>query len=176
MSTFTANLNLEKPNGAAGGDLVDVGVLNANADKIDATAKPPFVALRRAATQSIPSGAPTSIIWDTEDEDPLGFHAAASTNIVIPAGQAGVYLIALQGGFQNTASGGLRSFSIFENGVSIASAKTNGVGIATTTTFSVSILKRLAVGAIITGNAYQDSGGALDIPVDARIELIKLSL
>lgn len=52
--------------------------------------------LRRAANQSINSGAPTAISWDTEDQDTDGFIAVTATTVTVPTGLDGVYTITLQ--------------------------------------------------------------------------------
>lgn len=51
--------------------------------------------LRRVANQSIATGgSPSTISWDTEDQDTHGFiiaHATTGTLITIPSGKAGLY-------------------------------------------------------------------------------------
>lgn len=47
--------------------------------------------LRRTTTQAMPSGTPTAISWDTEDEDTHGFIAVTATTVTIPAGKGGRY-------------------------------------------------------------------------------------
>jgi hypothetical protein len=51
------------------------------------------VRVRRAAVQSIASGSPTAISWDTEDEDLGGFITVTSTTVTIPTGLGGIYAI-----------------------------------------------------------------------------------
>lgn len=49
--------------------------------------------VRRAANQSIASGAATSISWDTEDEDTDGLLPGPGTTITIPVASPGLYAI-----------------------------------------------------------------------------------
>ncbi len=51
------------------------------------------VTLRRVAVQSVASGgSPSSISWDTQDEDTDGFWSAGAT-VTIPAGGGGIYAV-----------------------------------------------------------------------------------
>ncbi len=58
---------------------------------MDAVSTPVKVGLRRAAAQSINSGAVTDISWDTEDFDASGFIAVTAATLTVPS--AGTYAI-----------------------------------------------------------------------------------
>lgn len=49
--------------------------------------------LHASATVSVTTGVPTTAVWDTEDEDSDGFHAASADNITIPSGFGGIYAV-----------------------------------------------------------------------------------
>jgi hypothetical protein len=49
--------------------------------------------VRRAAVQSISSGAATAISWDTEDQDTDGFITVTASVVTIPTGKGGLYQI-----------------------------------------------------------------------------------
>lgn len=51
------------------------------------------VRLRRAANQSINTGASTAMSWDTEDQDNGGFIVVTATTVTVPTGQDGQYNI-----------------------------------------------------------------------------------
>lgn len=182
MSTNTANYNLVKPSGAApglGGDLADIAVLNSNMDAIDAAlhahdladaaldtrldaieAAQPFVSLTRTTLQTLTTGVTTAIAFNNELNDASGFHAPNSTDLVVPAGMAGLYVIQAQVGFVANAGGNQRNAIIRVNGAIIAMGviPPGGASLAPT----VGLITRLAVGDIVTVAAHQNSGGNLD--------------
>lgn len=49
--------------------------------------------LHASATVTVTTGVPATAVWDTEDEDSDGFHAANADNITIPSGFGGIYAV-----------------------------------------------------------------------------------
>lgn len=54
-----------------------------------------YVSLSRAANLAVTSGLIVDIPWDTEAADATAFHAANATDLIVPAGQDGVYAISV---------------------------------------------------------------------------------
>jgi hypothetical protein len=202
MVSYTPNYNLGKPNGAPGGDFVDISVLDTNMDTIDTQIKnranetaslgtratdletrttnvegrvttlenKPYVAL--SASQNVVTNTVSPISWTTEVEDGAGFHVAGSTDIVVPASMAGIYLYTIQTVFPASAGTGIRQTSVRKNGGTLHSfiLQNPPAGAAY---IDETRLIRLIVGDILSMVAYQESGGTL--LVASAIQLIRLS-
>lgn len=116
--------------------------------------------VRKAAAQSIGTGAEAAITFDTEDFDTDAFHDNSTnpTRVTIPAGLGGRYLV-----------GGVVRFASMTAGVGYAMLKVNGadyiaqsIGDAensNNTAFTVVTLRAFSVGDYIELIAFQNSGG-----------------
>lgn len=174
MSTNTPYYNLVKPSGAAGGDFVDITVLDGDLDLIDtalhnhdltlATIPPvnDYVSLKRSAALAIPFNVTTVIPWDQEIEDVNGFHAANSTDIVVPAGKAGLYLITSQ--LSLTATNNAVSFFLTAGGTLIAEDRRFGAVAGSFSATSLSAMFRLAAGDIVQASINQLENNAKSTP------------
>lgn len=171
MTTFTPNYNLAKPDGSAGGDLVDIAVLDSNFDTIDTELKDradrltsleaqiPSCKVRRAASQSIPNGAFTDASFDTEDYDTdTMFDIASPTQLVVKT--AGLYVISFGAGWVANATG-QRLALLKLNGNDKQRSWQMGTSASVNPICIGSYQERLAVNDILTLSLFQDSGGTL---------------
>lgn len=116
----------------------------------------------RSSNVSLANNTFSNVSFNAQEYDTDAFFAPTSTNITIPAGLAGYYSI--QGSIEYAANGtGTRFARINLNGTGLTFMfLTFGVSIFTQTV-NVSAVVNLAVGDVITLEAYQNSGGALNI-------------
>jgi hypothetical protein len=124
--------------------------------------------LRRAAAQSITSGTPNPILWDTEDEDTSGFIAVTSGTVTIPAGYDGVYTITCRVNHQAVEA----TFHSNRNYVDIAPTSTfTGTpasfrqkidSVEDQAVVTVGAI-RLAAGDTFVSNIFQDTGAGQNL-------------
>lgn len=135
------------PNVAPGG-VTESSWGNAVADSINRAM--PRTRLRRAALLALAAGVDTSIPWTVEDVDTNGFHAANSTDVVIPAGYGGVYLVT----YSLTVSAGTPAAWIetggnrFAQSVANASLKLDGSALLELAAGSTVVLRMFNAAAI----------------------------
>lgn len=125
----------------------------------------PTCVLRKSTNQSIPTGADTTLTWQTAELD-VGSMRSGDT-IVIPA--TGAYLVSAQANIQGGGStAGERVIYITQGDAHVSTASiatfamvgntnTSGVG----TGLSTSTIRNLTAGAVLRAKVYQSSGGAL---------------
>lgn len=183
MSTLTTYYSLVKPNGAIGGDFVDVTQLDNNFDTIDtalhnhdthlttldATSATNFTSLASNIAQSIPNNAETALVWQTEVEDAQGFHAASSASIIVPANLGGVYLITAQAGLVGGVDTTLRRLNLNLNGVAKAQDQRVSDGTANSWVGHVSAILRLVPTDALQLTLTQASGAAKNTDLSAGI-------
>jgi hypothetical protein len=185
MVTTTTYYNLEKPDGAALGDFVDVGIINTNMDDIDTAlhnhdiqiaAAKPFVNLKRTAALTLTTGVNTLIPWDTETEDTNGFHAVNATDLVVPAGMGGIYSLAGYAAFQGGTINTIRAcFASLNNAIIISNnAMTPGL-LGLQPCLPIAAIWRLVPGDIINITVSQSSGGNLNVS-SAYLQLAKIGV
>jgi hypothetical protein len=115
--------------------------------------------IRRAANQSIPNNASTTITWDTEDQDVGGFITVPSTTITIPSGLDGSYDCTFRTGGNPGARTLVEIVPVAATtGVPVSFRATVGVN-ETQGTVSATGLP-LVAGDTLTCNVYQNSGSA----------------
>jgi hypothetical protein len=117
------------------------------------------------ATQSLTNNTGTKLTFNTASStpdigsyDPQGWFDNANDNITI--GQAGFYCVTANVAFATNATG-RREVTIVVNGTQAASTNVSAAS-ASTTNLSVSTNLYLDVGDLVTVNALQTSGGALN--------------
>ncbi len=123
-----------------------------------------YTAVSRNATQSVNNGTFTTITWDTGDSNDHGiWNAGNPTRLTVPAGEGGLYF-----GYAKISyaanSNGVRYIYLNKNGAGtnfLDNQNANGSGVPTYKSFS--FLIPLLAGDYLTMQAYQDSGGSLNI-------------
>jgi len=106
--------------------------------------------LRRVAAQTLPDAAPTAFTWDTEDADTHGLFASG-TDITIPAGGGGVWVISVVAVFIAAALTGIGMTQIKIDGGEQARAPFADNG------SSVGLVMPLSAGQVITVAVYADT-------------------
>ena len=123
--------------------------------------------LQKSANQSINNTTLTTVTWDVETLDSDGFHSNVTNNgrITIPAGKAGKYSVGVSLNWASNSTG-LRQILFAKNGTTFSWSQT---GAATTgaTMVNKNIIVDLAVGDYVEIQAYQTSGGALNLQTNA---------
>lgn len=136
------------------------------------------VELTRAAATSIPNTTDTTITWSAEISD-LGGWYTSGTDIVVPAGAipAGFTTIAaiawVRGQFAANGTG-YRTMRLSVNGTPTIAPTFPGIsGDTAVVAYSYPILG-LEAGDVITVDAYQNSGGSLNVS-NSRISLVRFA-
>ena len=124
----------------------------------------------RAAAQSIPDSAVTTVNWDTEIFDTDGFHDNVTNNsrITIPAGwPTGFWVVSFQVALAFDADGSRRFAAIYKNGVAAdveghhhRPGPSGGTG---ADMISASGTARLVAGDYLEVVALHDAGAAIDL-------------
>ena len=116
----------------------------------------------RSSNLNILNNTFTDVTWNAEEYDTDGFFTPSSTDIVIPAGLGGVYLV--QGFVEYAANAtGIRFGGVQVNGLNIAYMFLNNIGAVFVTAVNVSGIYTLAPGDIVNLEAYQNSTVTLAI-------------
>lgn len=126
---------------------------------------------RRAAVQSIPSGAGTLVSWDTEDADSNSYATPTFTTLTIPAGLGGLYALNLQTAWATSALGvNMCRFTIstFTDPIEPAAnnAGLDGLQLACA-------VVPIAAAATLTVSVYQASGAAVNLS-RARLDVYRI--
>ena len=121
------------------------------------------VSVYKSAAQSSTNVTNTIVSFDTESFDTNAFHDNVTNNsrLTIPSGQAGKYLVQASITYASNSTS-LRQIAILVNGTSSYDFNYNAVNGANTTVIAQWILD-LAVADYVQVQAYQQSGGALNI-------------
>jgi len=122
---------------------------------------------RRAAVQNVgTSGTLSNVSWDTQDEDIGAAFAPTSADITIPTDGTGRYGVTLTITFDESSSTSPnvndRGVAIEANGVTL-SPHSHPARVAGDTEISTYCEFDITAGQIIRGQAFQDSGGAMDV-------------
>lgn len=129
----------------------------------------PYVLVANLVAQSISNAAWNTQLFDTDQDDALGFHdtAANTSRLTVPAGRAGLYLLAANVQFATNATGA-RFVRLLLNGTNqVAIFNSPAVGGFATRALVVA-LRRLVAGDYLEVQVYQDSGAALDTAAHAE--------
>lgn len=146
---------------------------------VDATADPRKGGtwLRQATTMSFPSGATTTVVFDTESADTDGFGTATSSFLTVPAGAAGVYVVYAQlyGSSVALANSNIRPMLVVNGSDerempagSYGSSGGSGIQASTTIPFA------LAVGNTLRINVFNNTGSTFT--AKANLTLYRISL
>ena len=126
---------------------------------------PTFVGcvLTKSAAQSIANATNVNITFNTESIDTNTFHDTTTNTerITIPTGYAGKYLFTAMGSFAADASG-VRAVYLLLNGVIKTVAQAPALA-SQFSGYSISFILNLAVADYVTLQAFQNTGGALNL-------------
>jgi hypothetical protein len=119
--------------------------------------------LRKTSSQSIPHNNSTGISWEVEDVDPSGMHTGAETicTITVP----GTYRVTAQiefAGFSSPGAAVIARIDFMKNGSAFRSTSSR-MADGVPTQVSGSVLVQCGNGDTLSVNAYQNTGGALNI-------------
>ena len=127
---------------------------------------PSFVGVSafKTAAQSLANNTGVLVSFNDENFDTDGFHSTTldTTRFTIPSGKAGKYLLVARVVFDANATG-VRAAYWKKNGTTIAQPAQWSAGSAGATRMCITSILSLAEGDYIELEAYQNSGGALDI-------------
>lgn len=164
----TANTNTRLGIGSTGQVLTVAGGVPSWATPASTT--PTFVGcyLQRSANQSIANNTVTSVTWDTETLDTDAFHSTSTNTdrITIPSGKAGKYMVGFTLTYTGTSTG-IRVGQIRKNGTSVSQTNVQSVSGNGNTVLTKTHVINLAVGDYLDLQAYQNSGGNLDLLTNA---------
>lgn len=118
------------------------------------------------ANQSIANATTTTLAFNSERWDTNGMHDNVTNNGRLTAQFKGLYQIGFNGEWDSNATG-QRQFFIAVNGTPIATLRLDASG-ASTTQMNLSAQYQLNVGDFVTVSAFQNSGGALNVLVNAN--------
>jgi len=121
----------------------------------------------------IPDAANTTITFDTDEYDPDDLHSTTSNTDRITIVVPGVYVLTANGNFTK-AAGTWRIIYITVNAAIVSSQSVTGSGNVFNERLSCSTQKLLAAGDIVRMDAYQNSGGQLNIN-DPRLGVTRIS-
>lgn len=126
------------------------------------------VRLRRAANQSISSGSPTAISWDTEEFDSDGFIAVTSTTATVPTGLSGVYAITVSLA-SGTAITDVRAFIDLNAGGLVYR---QAIGSKGEDSGSVCAVVDLLDADSISAAFFQNTGGSVNVTGRMKVKLL----
>jgi hypothetical protein len=134
----------------------------------------PCVMLTKGNTQTVPTSTTTELTWVTEEHDPMGTHAASSTDVIIPV--TGKYLALLLVVWAADSGGTYRQAGFLKNGVSLGSEVVTG---GNTTDFSTYVPRRLVLdlvkGDVMSAFAIHSRGSNTSVAAASHMAFIMLS-
>lgn len=119
------------------------------------------------ANISIPNNSNTSLLFNQERYDPDGMHSLVSNTERLTVNKAGRYLFIAHVDFSVHATG-VRGVFLRVNATTIIGGQVMPAQGTLNATFSVSAIYDMAVGDWCDVRAYQDSGAALNVLVNAN--------
>ena len=143
--------------------------LQASSSQTVRMATVPRVAVKRISAQAISTGVITTLTFDSEREDSHGFHSTLSntSRLSIPSGQglAGRYRISAAIAFASNSTG-IREVLILLNGTTYIAAAGVPALVSDTTYLNISRDWTLADSDFVEVQAFQTSGGNLNVLAD----------
>ena len=129
----------------------------------------------RNSAQTISHATATSILFDNEDYDSVGFHSTSANTDRFTALYAGVYTFGFSVGFDGNATG-VREFWINKNGASTSTiryAATNDNAPIATNVASCIVQAQLLldVNDYVVATVFQSSGGNLNTAYSSGVEV-----
>ena len=123
------------------------------------------VVVRLSSNQSTTNDAGTIINFDTEVIDTDNYHSTSSntSRLTVPSGKAGKFVVGCSAVFANNGTG-YRNISFRKNGSSyFNNISAQNVGASGNTGVMVTMVYDMAVGDYFEIDAYQNSGGSLNL-------------
>lgn len=135
------------------------------ADRLETViAKMPAVSAYKGATQSIPNGAPTAVIWETERYDTDTIHDPAVNPSRLTCKTAGKYLIITHIAWEAFTGGTQRRVFVMLNGTArIADVSLLPAAGSLDVYQSTSVIWAMVVNDYVEVQVYQDSGAARNV-------------
>lgn len=119
-------------------------------------------------TQSCANGVNTAVNFDTESWDTDAFHSGTSTNVTIPSGLGGIYLVSGRCQASTTLGGSGAAVSILVDGAAIAA----GYVPAGFTQGSVTNVVELSVGRVLTLAIFNGHGSTINYSGTLSVTLL----
>lgn len=143
------------------GQIPPVSWANSVKAALDYLASPPACRVYNSANESIASGAPTTVTFDTELFDTDSMHSTVSNTSRITINTAGVYIVTFHGYFQAAADYTEAYVDFYKNGNLASTGQSHS---ATTTSGAPRIFNadefKLAVGDFLEAKVFQVNGAA----------------
>lgn len=143
-------------------------------DVLNFLLSPPVCVLRQTVTQSIPTGAFTPLLFQTENVDSDNMHSTSANLSRLTAVTAGWYQLSGQVGHGVASTTGRRGCLWSINGTqtpgSQALISATGSGSGGTVQVATTLIAYLNAGDYVELQAYQDSGAALSTNVAATAQ------
>ena len=162
------------------GPLGDVGEITAS--------EQPIVKVYKTANQSITNGANPSdfyggyaVTWDSEEFDAQGFHSGSASELIVPSGKSGVYLIVGQASWETMTAGVRAAAWIYRNGERRAIAEMTAPSGGLNFSFTLATFQVLSDGDEIELYVRQEDASAKQLLGDAvdlsltQLALVKLA-
>lgn len=122
----------------------------------------PYCDLRSSVNLTIPTGANTILLFDTEANDVGGLHSTIANTGRITIVVAGFYLFTAGVSWEAGAVG-IRDLRIYKNTSIVAIHRHTPIGGQTADNITISRQIHMDVGDYATANVWQTSGGDLDV-------------
>jgi hypothetical protein len=125
----------------------------------------PAARVTHSTSQSIPDQDDTLLEFDTERYDTAGMHSNTTNNTDLTAPVAGIYAITAEAHFQESTGGGLRELELLSDttGGVTSIARSSQVTTGENVPLEISTVTRLAAGNFVLVNAFQGSGGNVNV-------------
>lgn len=132
-------------------------------------------ATKTGSNQTLSNNTYTLVTFNAETYDTDGFHSTSTNTerMTIPAGLAGYYEVTANVGFDTNVLG-RRLLQIRKNGSAISVGEASSAVATNYPTFNTSIIVYLAVGDYVDYEAYQTSGGNLDVLVQPERTFLQI--
>jgi hypothetical protein len=118
----------------------------------------------RTTNYSLSNGVGTIVPFDGETIDSNGFHDNTTNNsrLTVPSGKAGKYWVVAGSAYAQNASG-IRATALRVNGTTYVQSAASALVSSSSTSVYAQTLLDLAVGDYVEMDAYQSSGGSLNL-------------
>lgn len=134
----------------------------------------PRCELTRIGAQLISDSTFEPITWTSEDVDQGGLYSGSGTDITIPTGGDGFYLVTASAQFAANATGAARYIQVQVGGAGVAAGSSSIIDASEVDHLSVSWMGALVATDVITIDVWQDSGGNLNVS-QCKVGVVRLA-